>query len=206
MAVILYHEIRGSQSDEITLALLTNVGYIDCVQIMSNKGQIGSIDLRQPIGAFSKVLMVVLSVGLLAFLAGALLGECEEPVWKWLIVAMAVVPAIGSAGATLFVLWGRKYLLLKDDMVEIHWEVLGFQRVKRIQLGRRSRLILYKTSCETFDDDGGTESSEMLELQLTDALGYAHRLLQFDARQREQVEQIAAEIVQQLPQLELVQK
>jgi hypothetical protein len=184
---------------------MANVGYIACVQVMSNNGQTG-IDLRQSRGAFSKVLMVVLSVGLLAFLAGALLGECEEPVWKWLIVAMAVVPAIGSAGATLFVLWGRKYLLLKDDMVEIHWEVLGFQRVKRIQLGRRSRLILYKTSCETFDDDGGTESSEMLELQLTDALGYAHRLLQFDARQREQVEQIAAEIVQQLPQLELVQK
>ena len=172
---------------------------------MSNKGLVG-IDLRQPIGAFSKVLMVVLSVGLLAFLAGALLGECEEPVWKWLIVAMAVVPSIGSAGATLFVLWGRKYLLLKDDMVEIHWEVLGFRRVKRIQLGRRSRLILYKTSCVTFDNDGGTKSSEMLELQLTDALGYTHRLLQFDARQRAQVEQIAAEIVQQIPQLELVQK
>lgn len=174
---------------------------------MSNKGQVG-IDLRQPIGAFSKVLMVVLSVGLLAFLSGTLLGECEEPVWKWLIVAMAVVPAIGSAGATLFVLWGSKYLLLlqRDDMVEIHWEVLGFRRVKRIQLGRRSRLILYKTSCVTFDNDGGTKSSEMMELQLTDALGYAHRLLQFDARQRAQVEQIAAEIVQQLPQLELVQK
>ena len=172
---------------------------------MSNKGQVG-IDLRQPIGAFSKVLMVVLSVGLLAFLAGALLGECEEPVWKWLIVAMAVVPAIGSAGATLFVLWGRKYLLLKDDMVEIHWEVLGFRRVKRIQLGRRSRLILYKTSCVTFDNDGGTKSSEMLELQLTDSLGYTQRLLQFDVRQRAQVEQIAAEILRQIPQLELVRE
>ena len=73
---------------------------------MSNKEQVG-IDLRQPIGAFSKVLMVVLSVGLLAFLAGALLGECEEPVWKWLIVAMAVVPAIGSAGATLLCCGGE---------------------------------------------------------------------------------------------------
>ena len=173
---------------------------------MSNKGQIGSIDLRQPIGAFSKVLMVVLSVVLLAFLAGALLGECEEPVWKWLIVAMALVPAIGSAGATLFVLWGRKYLLLKDDMVEIHWEVLGFRRVKRIQLGRRSRLILRKASCETISEDGGTSSHEMLELQLTDSLGYTQRLLQFDVRQRAQVELIAAEIVQHMPQLELVRE
>ena len=172
---------------------------------MSNKGQVG-IDLRQPIGAFSKVLMVVLSVGLLAFLAGALLGECDEPVWKWLIVAMALVPAIGSAGATLFVLWGRKYLLLKDDMVEIHWEVLGFRRVKRIQLGRRSRLILRKASCETLSDDGGTSSHEMLELQLTDSLGYTQRLLQFDVRQRAQVEQIAAEILRQIPQLELVRE
>ena len=172
---------------------------------MSNKGQVG-IDLRQPIGAFSKVLMVVLSVGLLAFLAGALLGECEEPVWKWLIVAMALVPAIGSAGATLFVLWGRKFLLLKDDMAEIHWEVLGFRRVKRIQLGRRSRLILRKASCETISDDGGTSSHEMLELQLTDSLGYTQRLLQFDVRQRAQVEQIAAEILRQIPQLELVRE
>ena len=172
---------------------------------MSNNGQI-SIDLRQPIGAFSKVLMVVLSVGLLAFLVGALLVECEEPLWKWLIVAMAVVPALGSTGVTLFVLWGRKYLLLQDDVVEIHWEVWGFRRIKRVQIGRRSRLILRKASCETFSDDGGTSSHEMLELQLTDAHGYTQRLLQFDARLRAQVEQIAAEILQQLPQLELVQE
>ena len=184
---------------------MANVGYIACMQVMSNNGQT-CIDLRQPRGAFSKVLMVVLSVGLLAFLAGALLGECEEPVWKWLIVAMAVVPALGSTGVTLFVLWGRKYLLLQDDVVEIHWEVLGFQRVKRIQLGRRSRLILRKASCETFSDDEGTNSHEMLELQLTDSLGYTHRLLQFDVRQRAQVEQIAAEILQLMPQLELVQE
>ena len=172
---------------------------------MSNNGQT-SIDIRQPIGAFSKVLMVVLSVGLLAFLVGALLGECEEPLWKWLIVAMAVVPALGSTGVTLFVLWGRKYLLLQDDVVEIHWEVWGFRRIKRVQIGRRSRLILRKASCETFSDDGGTSSHEMLELQLTDAHGYTQRLLQFDARQRAQVERIAAEILQHLPQLELVQE
>ena len=172
---------------------------------MSNNGQT-SIDLRQPIGAFSKVLMVLLSVGLLAFLVGALLGECEEPVWKWLIVAMAVVPALGSTGVTLFVLWGRKYLLLQDDVVEIHWEVWGFRRIKRVQIGRRSRLIL-KTAYVTSPGDGdGPNVTEMLELQLTDAHGYIQRLLQFDARQRAQVEQIAAEILQQLPQLELVQE
>ena len=73
------------------------------------------IDLRQPVGTFMKCLMVLLSAFLLAFLVGALLGECEEPVWKWLIVTMAVVPAIGSTGATMFVLWGRKYLLLKHE-------------------------------------------------------------------------------------------
>lgn len=172
---------------------------------MSNNGQT-SIDLRQPIGAFSKVLMVLLSVGLLAFLVGALLGECEEPVWKWIIVAMAVVPALGSTGVTLFVLWGRKYLLLQDDVVEIHWEVWGFRRIKRVQIWRRSRLIL-KTAHVTSPGDGdGPNVTEMLELQLTDAYGYTQRLLQFDARQRAQVEQIAAEILQQLPQLELVQE
>ena len=69
---------------------------------MSNNGQI-SINLRQPVGLFLKCLMVLLSAFLLAFLVGALLGECEEPVWKWLIVTMAVVPAIGSTGATIFV-------------------------------------------------------------------------------------------------------
>ena len=169
---------------------------------MSNKGQVG-IDLRQPIGAFSKVLMVVLSVGLLAFLAGALLGECEEPVWKWLIVAMALVPAIGSAGATLFVLWGRKCLLLKEDSVEIHWKLWGWQRIKLVQLGSRSRLILRKT-CEALpDSDGDTRISEVLELLLTDAHGQMHRLLQFDVKQRARVEEIAAEMVQHLPQLPL---
>ncbi len=184
---------------------MANVGYIACVQVMSNNGQTG-IDLRQPVGTFMKCLMVLLSVVLMGFLAGALVGECEEPFWKWLIVAMAVVPAIGSTGVTVFVLWGRKYLLLKGDMVEIYWEVWGFRRVKRVQLGRRSRLILRKASCETFSDDEGTNPHEMLELQLTDSLGYTHRLLQFDVRQRAQVEQIAAEILQLMPQLELVQE
>ena len=162
-----------------------------------------SIDLRQPVGTFMKCLMVLLSAFLLAFLVGALLGGCEEQVWKWLIVAMAVVPAIGSTGVTVFMLWGRKYLVLKGDMVEIHWEVWGFRRDKRVQLGRRSRLILRKASCETFSDDGGTTSHEMLELQLTDALGQMHRLLQFDVKQCDRVEQIVAEITQYLPQLQL---
>ena len=169
---------------------------------MSNNGQI-SINLRQPVGLFLKCLMVLLSAFLLAFLVGALLGECEEPVWKWLIVAMAVVPAIGCAVSTLFVLWGQKYLQLKDDAVEIHWELWGWQRIKLVQLGSRSRLILRKT-CEALpDSDGDTRISEVLELLLTDAHGQMHRLLQFDMKQRARVEEIAAEIVQHLPQLPL---
>ena len=169
---------------------------------MSNNGQI-SIDLRQPVGLFLKCLMVLLSAFLLAFLVGALLGECEEQVWKWLIVAMAVVPAIGSTGVTVFMLWGRKYLVLKGDMVEIHWEVWGFRRDKRVQLGRRSRLILRKASEALPDSDGDTRISEVLELLLTDAHGQMHRLLQFDMKQRARVEEIGAEIVQHLPQLPL---
>ena len=93
---------------------------------MSNNGQI-SINLRQPVGLFLKCLMVLLSAFLLAFLVGALLGECEEPVWKWLIVAMAVVPAIGCAVSTLFVLWGQKYLLLKDDAARAKEIIAGFE-------------------------------------------------------------------------------
>lgn len=162
-----------------------------------------SIDLRQPVGLFMKCLMVLLSVVLMGFLVGALMGECEEPVWKWLIVAMAVVPAIGSTGVTVFMLWGRKYLVLKGDMVEIHWEVWGFRRDKRVQLGRRSRLILRKASEALPDSDGDTRISEVLELLLTDAHGQMHRLLQFDMKQRARVEEIAAEIVQHLPQLPL---
>ena len=169
---------------------------------MSNNGQI-SIELRQPVGLFMKCLMVLLSVVLMGFLVGALLGECEEQVWKWLIVAMAVVPAIGSTGVTVFMLWGRKYLVLKGDMVEIHWEVWGFRRDKRVQLGRRSRLILRKASEALPDSDGDTRISEVLELLLTDAHGQMHRLLQFDMKQRARVEEIAAEIVQHLPQLPL---
>lgn len=169
---------------------------------MSNNGQI-SIELRQPVGLFMKCLMVLLSVVLMGFLVGALLGECEEQVWKWLIVAMAVVPAIGSTGVTVFMLWGRKYLVLKGDMVEIHWEVWGFRRDKRVQLGRRSRLILRKASEALPDSDGDTRISEVLELLLTDAHGQMHRLLQFDMKQRARVEDIAAEIVQHLPQLPL---
>ena len=167
---------------------------------MSNNGQI-SIERRQPVGLFMKCLMVLLSVVLMGFLVGALLGECEEQVWKWLIVAMAVVPAIGSTGVTVFMLWGRKYLVLKGDMVEIHWEVWGFRRDKRVQLGRRSRLILRKASEALPDSDGDTRISEVLELLLTDAHGQMHRLLQFDMKQRARVEEIAAEIVQHLPQL-----
>lgn len=169
---------------------------------MSNNGQI-SIELRQPVGLFMKCLMVLLSVVLMGFLVGALLGECEEQVWKWLIVAMAVVPAIGSTGVTVFMLWGRKYLVLKGDMVEIHWEVWGFRRDKRVQLGCRSRLILRKASEALPDSDGDTRISEVLELLLTDAHGQMHRLLQFDMKQRARVEEIAAEIVQHLPQLPL---
>ena len=165
-----------------------------------------SVELRQPVGLFMKCLMVLLSVFLLAFLVGALLGECEEPVWKWLIVAMAVVPAIGCAVSTLFLLWGRKYMLLKDDAVEIHWELWGWQRIKLVQLGSRSRLTLRKTSEALPDSDGDTRISEVLELLLTDAHGQMHRLLQFDVRHRARVDQIAAEIVQHLPQLELVQE
>ena len=41
-----------------------------------------------------KCLLLLLSVLLLAFLAGALLGECEEPVWEWFIVAMVAVLVI----------------------------------------------------------------------------------------------------------------
>ena len=162
-----------------------------------------SIDLRQPVGTFMKCLMVLLSVVLMGFLVGALMGECEEAVWKWLIVAMTVVPAIGSTGVTVFMLWGRKYLVLKGDMVEIHWEVWGFRRDKRVQLGRRSRLILRKASEALPDSDGDTRISEVLELLLTDAHGQMHRLLQFDMKQRARVEEIAAEIVQHLPQLPL---
>ena len=165
-----------------------------------------SIDLRQPVGTFMRCLMVLLSAFLLAFLVGALLGECEEPVWKWLIVAMAVVPAIGSTVVTVFMLWGRKYLVLKGDMVEIHWEVWevwGFRRDKRVQLGRRSRLILRKASEALPDSDGDTRISEVLELLLTDAHGQMHRLLQFDVKQCDRVEQIVAEITQYLPQLQL---
>ena len=172
---------------------------------MSNNGQI-SVELRQPVGLFMKCLMVLLSAFLLAFLVGALLGECEEPVWKWLIVAMAVVPAIGSTVTTLFLLWGRKYMLLKDATVEIHWELWGWQRIKLVQLGSRSRLILRKT-CEALpDSDGDTRISEVLELLLTDAHGQMHRLLQFDVKQRARVEEIAAEMVQHLPQLPLEQE
>ena len=181
------------------------VGGVDYnVRVMSKDtdGHI-SIDLRQPVGTFMKCLMVLLSAFLLAFLVCALLGECEEPVWKWLIVAMAVVPAIGSTGVTVFMLWGRKYLVLKGDMVEIHWEVWGFRRDKRVQLGRRSRLILRKASEALPDSDGDTRISEVLELLLTDAHGQMHRLLQFDMKQRARVEEIAAEIVQHLPQLPL---
>lgn len=165
-----------------------------------------SIDLRQPVGTFMKCLMVLLSAFLLAFLVGALLGECEEPVWKWLIVTMAVVPAIGSTGATIFVLWGRKYLLLKEDSVEIHWKLWGWQRIKLVQLGRRSRLLLRKKLEASPDSDGDTRISEVLELLLTDAHGQMHRLLQFDVRHRARVDQIVAEIVQHLPQLELVRE
>ena len=181
------------------------VGGVDYnVRVMSKDtdGHI-SIDLRQPVGSFMKCLMVLLSAFLLAFLVGALLGECEEPVWKWLIVTMAVVPAIGSTGATIFVLWGRKYLLLKEDSVEIHWKLWGWQRIKLVQLGRRSRLLLRKKLEASPDSDGDTRISEVLELLLTDAHGQMHRLLQFDVRQRARVEEIAAEIVQHLPQLPL---
>ena len=172
---------------------------------MSNNGQI-SIELRQPVGLFMKCLMVLLSAFLLAFLVGALLGECEEPVWKWLIVAMAVVPAIGSTVTTLFLLWGRKYMLLKDDAVEIHWELWGWQRIKLVQLGSRSRLTLRKTSEALPDSDGDTRISEVLELLLTDAHGQMHRLLQFDVKQRARVEQIVAEIGGHIPQLTLVRE
>ena len=162
-----------------------------------------SIDLRQPVGTFMKCLMVLLSAFLLAFLVGALLGECEELVWKWLIVTMAVVPAIGSTGATIFVLWGRKYLLLKEDSVEIHWMLWGWQRIKLVQLGLRSRLLLRKKLEASPDSDGETRISEVMELQLTDANGQMHRLLQFDVKLRARVEAIAAEIVQHMPQLPL---
>ena len=168
-------------------------------------GQI-SVELRQPVGLFMKCLMVLLSAFLLAFLVGALLGECEEPVWKWLIVTMAVVPAIGSTGATIFVLWGRKYLLLKEDSVEIHWKLWGWQRIKLVQLGRRSRLLLRNKLEASPDSDGDTRISEVLELLLTDAHGQMHRLLQFDVKQRARVEEIAAEMVQHLPQLPLEQE
>ena len=161
------------------------------------------IDLRQPVGTFMKCLMVLLSAFLLAFLVGALLGECEELVWKWLIVTMAVVPAIGSTGATIFVLWGRKYLLLKEDSVEIHWMLWGWQRIKLVQLGLRSRLLLRKKLEASLDSDGETRISEVMELQLTDANGQMHRLLQFDVKLRARVEAIAAEIVQHMPQLPL---
>ena len=172
---------------------------------MSNNGQI-SIDLRQPVGLFLKCLLVLLSAFLLAFLVGALLGECEEPVWKWLIVAMAVVPAIGCAVSTLFVLWGQKYLLLKDDAVEIHRELWGWQRIKLVQLGLRSRLLLRKKLEASLDSDGETRISEVMELQLTDANGQMHRLLQFDVKQRARVEQIVAEIGGHIPQLTLVRE
>ena len=181
------------------------VGGVDYnVRVMSKDtdGHI-SIDLRQPVGTFMKCLMVLLSAFLLAFLVGALLGECEEPVWKWLIVTMAVVPAIGSTGATIFVLWGRKYLLLKEDSVEIHWMLWGWQRIKLVQLGRRSRLLLRKKLEASPDSDGDTRISEVLELLLTDAHGQMHRLLQFDVKLRARVEEIAAEIVQHMPQLPL---
>ena len=164
------------------------------------------IDLRQPVGTFMKCLMVLLSAFLLAFLVGALLGECEEPVWKWLIVTMAVVPAIGSTGATIFVLWGRKYLLLKEDSVEIHWMLWGWQRIKLVQLGRRSRLLLRKKLEASPDSDGETRISEVMELQLTDANGQMHRLLQFDVKQRARVEHIVAEIGGHIPQLTLVRE
>ena len=172
---------------------------------MSNNKQT-EIDLRQPRGAFSKLLLVLMSVVMVSFLVGGLVGECEEAVWKWLVVTMAVVPAFCCTGVTLFVLWGRKCLLLEGDMVEIRWELWGLHRVRRVQLGRRSRLLLRKKLEASPDSDGDTRISEVLELLLTDAHGQMHRLLQFDVRHRARVDQIAAEIVQHLPQLELVQE
>lgn len=172
---------------------------------MSNNKQT-EIDLRQPRGAFSKLLLVLMSVVMVSFLVCGLVGECEEAVWKWLVVTMAVVPAFCCTGVTLFVLWGRKCLLLEGDMVEIRWELWGLHRVRRVQLGRQSRLVLSRTTCETTSSEDGTTISELLELHLTDAHRQRHCLLQFDVRHRARVDQIAAEIVQHLPQLELVQE
>ena len=90
--------------------------------------------------------------------------------------------------------------------MEIHWKLWGWQRIKLVQLGLRSRLLLRKKLEASPDSDGETRISEVMELQLTDANGQMHRLLQFDVKQRARVEQIVAEIGGHIPQLTLVRE
>lgn len=163
--------------------------------------------------SFHKILtataLVLAAVLLLAFFISCC-RWCFEPAdgfaLKLLVTGIVGVLTLPLAIMVLFFWRGKKYLLLSDGAVEIHLELLSCKRIRRVQLGRNSRLVLRQTTHVDHGDDDGGACYEMLELHLTDAYGRSCRLQQYTLSERERAEAIAREICHHLPALKLEQE
>lgn len=169
---------------------------------MNNNEQI-YINLREPVATWRKVVYSVVALLLFTFL----LSCCSDGIKSerelstlLLLIVMLGLPMLIFTFVALNSWWGKKYLALGPGGVEMHWVLFCFHRVRRVVLGRNSKLMLNRVTHMVQDNDGSTCYDQM-ELHLTDAYGQKIRLLAFDVSERERAEAIFQIINQRLPEL-----
>ena len=175
---------------------------------MSHQEQV-QIDLREPVDGWQKWLSTVVSALLLAFLTACCRWHPQgtnEFATKLIVVLVVSLPAMACCVTTLFLWWGKKYLLIKGEALGIHWELLGLKRTRYVQVGHRSQLVLRTvTRIDPADGDPGGTCSTQLELTLSEAYGNSCRLLAFAVSEQERAEAICREICRHLPALKFEQ-
>ena len=171
---------------------------------MNHKEQ-ESINLREPISGWQKMLLTLFSVAGLFLMVALCKGANEDTHHIAILVGLVVtaIPTFACSIALLYFWRGRKYLVFQGRSMVIHRELLGFRHTRCVVPGRNSRLVMRRVTSADHHDGG---SFTYLELHLTDAYGHSHRLLQFSPSQRERMLAIGREICQHFPELQSVQE
>ena len=167
-----------------------------------------TLDLREPIAVWLKVLCSGIAGLLLYFMVVCFRGSAEgaDAFAVHLLVAavMVALPAIPCLVMSLYFWWGKKYLVIRGNSLVIHTELFGVKRTRCMVVGRHSRLLLRRVTIHEPQDHGGC--AEKLELHLTDTYGYSCRLLQFAMSEQERVLAISQEVCRRFPELKFVRE
>lgn len=166
-----------------------------------------TIDLREPVAVWLKVLCSGIAGLLLYFMVVCFVGASEGAdafAVRMLVAAMVALPAIPCLMLALYFWWGKKYMVIRGNCVVIHTGLFGVKRTRCVVVGRHSRLLLRRVTIHDPQDHGGC--AEKLELHLSDTYGYSCRLLQFAVSEQERVLAISQEICRRFPELKFVRE